>query len=255
MKTNKIALITGASSGIGKEIAKELSRKGYFLILVARRLDKLNELKEELSGKAITVNCDLSDKKNCFDLYDKVKNYDVSVLVNNAGFGAIGYFNDVSLEREIEMIDTNCKSLHILTKLFLKDFIKKNRGYILNVSSSAGLMPGGPLMSTYYATKAYVTSFTSGISEELKAKKSQVSISALCPGPVDTEFNKVANVKFNLSSISAEKCAKIAVDGMFKRKLIIIPSLDMKISYIGSRLLPRSIMLPITKHMQTKKIK
>lgn len=255
MNNKKIALVTGASSGIGKEIAKELNKHGYDLILVARRLDRLNELKKQLKGNIVTINCDLLKKENCIELYNKVKEYNISVLVNNAGFGAIGYFNEIPLERELEMIDTNCKALHILTKLFLSDFIKKDRGYILNVASSAGLLPGGPLMSTYYATKSYVVSLTSGISEELKAMNSRVSISALCPGPVNTEFNKVANVKFNLKSISAEKCAKIGIDEMFKRKLIIIPSTDMKASSLATRLLPRSLTLPITKHMQTKKIK
>ena len=255
MKTKKTALITGASSGIGMEIAKELNKRGFNLILVARRLDRLQALKEQLKGDITSICCDLSVENNCIELYNKVKDYDISILINNAGFGDIGYFSDTSLEREMEMIDTNCKALHILTKLFLKDFTEKNRGYILNVASSAGLMPGGPLMSAYYATKAYVVSLTSGISEELKSSGSRVSISALCPGPVDTEFNKVANVKFNLRSISAKKCAEIAVEGMFKKKLIIVPSIDMKASYIASRILPRSIILPITKHMQTKKIK
>ena len=255
MKTKKTALITGASSGIGMEIAKELNKRGFNLILVARRLDRLQALKEQLKGDITAICCDLSVENNCIELYNKVKDYDISILINNAGFGDIGYFSDTSLEREMEMIDTNCKALHILTKLFLKDFTEKNRGYILNVASSAGLMPGGPLMSAYYATKAYVVSLTSGISEELKSSGSRVSISALCPGPVDTEFNKVANVKFNLRSISAKKCAEIAVEGMFKKKLIIVPSIDMKASYIASRILPRSIILPITKHMQTKKIK
>ena len=255
MNNRKTALVTGASSGIGKEIAKILNKRGYDLIIVARRLDKLNELKEQLTGKVIVIDCDLVSEENCIELYNKVKDYNISVLVNNAGFGAIGYFNEIPLEREMKMIDTNCKAMHILAKLFLKDFVEKDCGYILNVASSAGLMPGGPLMSTYYATKSYVVSLTSGISEELKSMKSNVSISALCPGPVNTEFNKVANVKFNLKSISAERCAKIGVEGMFRKKLIIIPSYDMKASSLASRLLPRSIILPITKHMQRKKIK
>ena len=255
MKNRRMALVTGASSGIGKEIAKELNRRGYDLILVARRLGKLNELKEQLNGNIITIDCDLASVENCIELYTKVKDYNITVLINNAGFGAIGYFNEIPLERELEMIDTNCKAMHILAKLFLNDFIKKDKGHILNVASSAGLMPGGPLMSTYYATKSYVVSLTSGISEELKSMKSNVSISALCPGPVDTEFNKVANVKFNLKSISAEKCAKEGIEGMFRRKLVIIPSFDMKASSFASRLLPRSMILPITKHMQKKKIK
>lgn len=252
---NKTALVTGASSGIGKEIAIELNKRGYNLIICARRVERLEELKSKLKGNIIVTPCDLSDKNECFKLYEKVKDKNISVLVNNAGFGAIGVFNEIPIERELKMLETNCTAVHILTKLFLKDFIEKDYGYILNVASSAGLMPGGPLMSTYYATKAYVTNLSCGINEELKAITKRVSISVLCPGPVNTEFNKVANVKFNLKSISSKKCVKAAVDGMFKRKLIIIPSVDMKISALAGRLLPRKIILPITKHMQTKKIK
>lgn len=255
MKHKKCALITGASSGIGYEITKKLDSLGFDLIITARRENKLNELKSQLHGNVTVIPCDLSNEKECMSLYEQVCNRDISVLINNAGFGAVGYFNEIPLQREVDMIKTNCMALHILTKMFLKDFIKKDRGYILNVASSAGLMPGGPLMSTYYATKAYVTSLTSGISEELRAMGSRVSVSVLCPGPVDTEFNKVANAKFNLKSITAEQCAEIAVKGLFGRKLIIIPSMDMKASNFAAKVLPRKLILPITKHIQTKKIR
>ncbi|MGN1133404.1 MAG: SDR family NAD(P)-dependent oxidoreductase [Oscillospiraceae bacterium] len=255
MSRNKVALVTGASSGIGREIARELNRHGYNLILCARRRERLIELKSQLKGDTVIIPCDLSDRKQCFELYDNVRDMNVSVLINNAGFGAIGKFNEIPIETEIRMIDTNCTALHILTKLFLQDFIKNDYGYILNVSSSAGLMPGGAYMSAYYASKAYVTSLTSGINEELRRMKSKVSISALCPGPVKTEFNKVANVKFNLKSISAKQCAVKAVNGMFQRKLIITPSVDMSFSAIGARLVPRKLVLPIVAYMQEKKIK
>lgn len=255
MKSKRVALITGASSGIGREIAKELALRGFDLIITARRADRLNELKSELNTNVTVIPCDLSCKDECIRLYEQVKDLNISVLVNNAGFGAVGYFNEIPLDRELKMIDTNCTAYHILTKLFLNDFIAKNKGFILNVASSAGLMPGGPLMATYYATKAYITSLTCGISEELKSLGSNVSISALCPGPVDTEFNSVANVKFNLKSISAKQCAEIGVRGMFDRKLIITPSADITASSILSRLVPKSVVLPIVRHMQTKKIK
>ena len=255
MKHKKCALITGASSGIGYEFAKILDKKGYELIVVARRTDKLNKLKDELNGNVTVISCDLSCEKQCFELYEKVKHMNVSLLINNAGFGAVGYFNEIPLERETEMIKTNCIALHILTKLFLNDFIKKDYGYILNVASSAGLMPGGPLMSAYYATKAYVTSLTSGIYQELKSIESKVSVSALCPGPVDTEFNKVANAQFHLKSISAKRCAEIALREMFAKKLIIIPSLDMKLSSIAGKIAPRKFVLYVARHIQSKKIK
>ena len=126
------------------------------------------------------------------------------MLINCAGFGDFGAFTTTSLDKELEMIDVNIKAVHILTKKFLPDMIAKNEGYILNVASVAGLMPAGPYMATYYATKAYVTSFTSAIAEELEEKKSNVYVGSLCPGPVDTEFNKVADVKFNLKGITSE---------------------------------------------------
>lgn len=152
------------------------------------------------------------------------------------------------------MIDVNVKATHILTKELLPGFIKRDCGYILNVASSAGLLPGGPYMATYYATKAYVTSFTSAIYEELKDMKSNVHISALCPGPVDTNFNETANVIFALKGISAEYCASYALIKMFKKTLIIIPTFKMKAAILSAKLSPRKAALAITKHQQRKKL-
>ena len=216
----RTALVTGASSGIGREIARELDSRGFRVILTARREDRLRELADELLDSRVIV-CDLSREDECKRLHEEVKGEKVTVLVNNAGFGKLGDFDKIPLEDELRMIDTNVTAVHILTKLFLQDFKAADRGYILNVASSAGLMPGGPLMATYYATKAYVTSLTSAIHEELKMAGSRVKISALCPGPVDTEFNSVANAQFGVKSISAEYCAKRAVEGMFAGKMII----------------------------------
>ena len=144
------ALITGASSGIGRDIAKELSQKGYDLILVARNLEKLNEVKEKLETNIETVSMDISNPENCKQLYEKYK--DIDILVNNAGFGDCGYFDKTNLEKELQMINTNIVAYHVLTKLYLKDMKAKNSGKILNVASIAGFMPG-PLMATYYSTK------------------------------------------------------------------------------------------------------
>lgn len=251
---NKTALVTGASSGIGKEIALELDRRGFDLIITARREDRLNELKKQLSGKVTVITADLTDRRQCFELYEKTSQMNVSVLVNNAGFGAIGEFADTNLERELEMLDVNCGAVHILTKLFLRDFKKKNKGYILNVASSAGLLWGGPMMATYYATKAYVVNLTCAINQELKEQGSRVKISALCPGPVDTEFNDVAGCSFGLESISAVYCAKYAVKKLFAGKMIIIPETKIKLLNFVSRFLPRSITLWITGTMQKKKM-
>ena len=172
------ALITGASSGIGKEMAKILSDMGYDLILVARRKKKLEELKKELTTKVTIINLDISSTYNCMKLYDKVKKEDIDIVINNAGFGLFGEFSETSLDKELDMIDINIKAVHTLTKLFLKDFKEKDSGYILNVASSAAFL-SGPLMSTYYATKGYVLKLTEAIYEELRREDSNVYIGAL----------------------------------------------------------------------------
>lgn len=249
------ALITGASSGIGKEMAIYLSNLGHELILVAKDKEKLEELQKSLKTKTKVVVVDLSDEKKVKDLYLLVKNDDIDILINNAGFGLFGDYKEVDIKTELNMIDVNIKAVHLLTRLFLKDMVKKNNGYILNVASSAGLLKGGPLMSTYYATKSYVVNFTRAIYEELRRNKSNVKISLLCPGPVDTNFNKVANVEFNLKSLSAEYVAKYAIDEMFKNKLMIIPGRSTKIGVFFSRFLPEKLLLKITYNIQRKKKK
>ena len=203
------ALITGASSGIGRDIAINLSKKGYDLILVARDLEKLNEVKSKLHTNVEVVSMDVSNAENCKELHEKYQNIDI--LVNNAGFGDCGYFTKTSLDKELKMIDTNIVAYHVLTKLYLQDMKQKNSGKILNVASIAGFMPG-PLMATYYSTKAYVVRLSEAIREELRREKSNVQISILCPGPVNTNFNKVADVQFALKGLSSEYVAKYAVD-------------------------------------------
>lgn len=249
----KTALITGASSGIGKEMAIELSKRGFKCILAARRVDRLVELADTLEGETMIFPCDLSDKNNCFDLHEKLKDEKISVLINAAGFGLFGEFKDADLEREIQMIDTNITAVHILTKLFLKDFIRSDRGYILNVASSAGLMSGGPFMSAYYASKAYVTDLSLAIYQELKQSKSNVHISVLCPGPVDTEFNDVAGCKFGVKSISAERCAKEGLKGLFRQDPLIVPEKSLKAMIGASKFVPRELLVKITGDVQKRK--
>ena len=208
------ALITGASSGIGRDIAKELAKRGYDIVIVARNESKLDELKQEITGVNVEViPMDISIRENCIKLHDQVGFVDI--LVNNAGFGLFGKFITTDLDRELEMVDLNVKSLHILTKLFIQDMVEKNTGYILNVSSIAGHLPG-PFMSTYYATKHYVSNLSESINEEMKKDGLKVKIGTLNPGPVRTNFNNVANVKFNLSSLSSEYVAKYTVDKILK---------------------------------------
>ena len=247
-------LITGASSGIGKDMAKILAKKGNEIVIVARDKNKLEETQKELEEKGATVTsiiADLSNEENCKEIYKKVKNIDI--LINNAGFGDCGNFTKTSLEKELNMIKTNVIAYHILTKLYLTDMKAKNQGKILNVASIAGFMPG-PLMATYYATKNYVVKLSEAIREELKKEKSNVQISILCPGPVETNFNKVANVKFNLREANSMKIAEYAIKKLEKGKFYIVPGIDIKIAKIGAKLLPTNIISKFAYMMQKRKL-
>lgn len=244
-----IALITGASSGIGKEMARYLSKLGYDLILVARRKEKLELLKKELSTKVTIYALDLQEEKNIYDLYEKVKKENIDFLINNAGFGLFGYFKDTDLNRELEMINLNIKTYHILTKLFLKDFIEKDSGRILNVASSAGFL-SGPRLSTYYATKNYIAKLSIAINEELKKEKSNVHISILCPGPVATEFEHTAKGKFLIEKQSAKQVAIYGINKALKNKTIIVPSIFIKTGLFLNRFIPWSLSAKITYHIE-----
>lgn len=245
------ALITGASSGIGRDIAINLSKKGYDLILVARDLEKLNEVKAKLHTNVEVVSMDVSKAENCKELHEKYQ--DIDILVNNAGFGDCGYFTKTSLDKELKMIDTNIVAYHILTKLYLQDMKQRNSGKILNVASIAGFMPG-PLMATYYSTKAYVVRLSEAIREELKKENSKVQISILCPGPVNTNFNKVADVQFALKGLSSEYVAKYTIDKLFKGKFYIVPGWKIKLARFGSKIAPNNLVAKICYNMQRRKI-
>lgn len=244
------ALITGGSSGIGRDMAIYLKKLGHEVIIVGSNKEKLDAVSKKLNCKSVVM--DLSTVENCKKLYEKVKDENIDILINNAGFGKFGEFVDIDLNEELNMIDVNINAVHILTKLFLKDFVKRDSGYILNVASSAAFEPG-PLMATYYSTKAYVLRLTTSIYEELRRKKSKVHVSTLCPGPVNTNFNNVANVRFDIKSISSEYCAKYAIDKMFKNKLIIIPSFYMKVGIFFTRFIPTKMMARIAYNIQSKK--
>lgn len=248
------ALITGASSGIGKDMAKYLSSLGYDLILVARNKEALEALQDELPTKVKAIVMDLAVESNVKSLYVICKNENIDVLINNAGFGLCGEFVETDINRELEMIDVDIRAVHILTKMFLKDMKKRNSGYILNVASAAAFAPG-PLMATYYSCKAYVYRLTEAISFELKKSKSKVSISCLCPGPVDTNFDCVANVQFSIKGLKSEDVAKYAIDQMLKGKLIIIPGFKMKCAKFFSHFVTENFMMKVTYRTQRKKIK
>ena len=246
------ALITGASSGMGRDMAKILSQKGYELILVARDEKRLEEVKKQLKTETKIVVMDISKEENCKKLYEE--NKDIDILINNAGFGDCGHFEETSLDKDIQMIHTNIIAYHILTKLYLKEMIKKDSGKILNVASIAGFMPG-PLMTTYYSTKNYVVRFSESIREELRRKKSKVQISILCPGPVDTNFNKVADVEFALKGLSSEYVAKYAINKFLKGKFYIVPGWKIKLARFGAKLAPASFVAKISYNMQKRKIR
>ena len=270
------ALITGASSGIGKDMAKILNQKGYDLVLVARDIEKLKQTKKELeksvqneqtienskiekaykNSKKVTnkieiIQMDLSEEQNCIELANKVK--DIDILINNAGFGDCGKFSETDLNKDISMIKTNVIAYHILTKLYLKEMKKKNSGKILNVASIAGFMPG-PLMATYYATKNYIVRLSEAIREELKKEKSKVQISILCPGPVATNFNKVANVKFSLREANSMQVAKYAIKKLEKGKFYIVPGIDVKLARFGAKIVPSNFVAKITYKVQKRKL-
>ena len=234
-------LITGASSGIGKDMAKIMAKKADELVLVARNIEKLEEIKKELEkdAKIEIISKDLSIEENCKEIHNQVQNVDI--LINNAGFGDCGNFTKTSLEKDIRMIKTNIIAYHILTKLYLTDMKEKNSGKILNVASIAGFMPG-PLMATYYATKNYVVKLSEAIREELKKEHSKVQISILCPGPVETNFNKVANVDFHLREANSMDVAKYAIRKLEKGKFYIVPGIDVKIARFGAKILPTNII-------------
>ena len=253
------ALITGASSGLGWEMAVVLAKMGYDIIAVARREDRLKELKKKLTTN-VEIKCldvtqpeDLAQIAACLD--------EVDILVNNAGFGVFGDFCSTDLEQELKMIDTNVKAVHILTKLAAQKFKEKNHGYILNVASLASFFPG-PLFGGYYASKAYVLRLSQALHEELRREKSKVKISVLCPGPVRTEFEDVAKVRFgsgeepaaNLIIADKRKVAEYAIKQMFKGKLIIIPGALMRIGVFFRRILPEKMLSKILYTIQSKKL-
>lgn len=232
------ALITGASSGIGKEMAIYLSKQGIDLVLVAREQDKLEEVQKQIKTRTETICMDLGDAENCINLYKQVGKVDI--LINNAGFGTCGDFTETDLITELNMISTNVCAVHTLTKLFLSDMKENNYGYILNVSSIAGFLPG-PQMATYHATKAYVLKLTQSIYEELKQGGYDIKISALCPGPIKTPFLEKANVKFKTKLMTSKYVAEYAIDNMFKGKYMIIPGVNNKIIRFLSKIVPENL--------------
>lgn len=246
------ALITGASSGIGRDMAESLGSKGFDLVIVGRNKERLEDLKSKINTNIEIIVMDLSLEENCKELYKKVK--DIDILINNAGFGTFGKFTETSLETELDMIKTNVIAVHTLTKLYLQEMVKKDKGYILNVASIAGFLPG-PLMATYYSTKAYVLRLTQSLQEELKKQKSNVKISVLCPGPTATDFLSRAGVTFKTKSVSSKYVAKYAVEKMLKGKKVIVPTIKIKCARFMCKCVPDSILAKFAYGVQEKRKK
>ena len=249
----KYAVVTGASSGIGMEFAKILAKEGYGLILTSRREERLEKIKKTVKTECEIIAADLTKEIECYRLYHAVEDKPIAVWINNAGFGDCCKFRKGDIQKEMDMVSVNVKAVHLLTKLALRKMSRQKFGSILNVASCAGLMPAGPYMATYYATKSYVASLTRAIAEELRSEGSPVYIGCLCPGPVDTEFNQVADVDFALKGIRPSYCARYAWKKMKRRKTVIIPTLSVKLAMTFGRFLPEELYIRIAAHQQKKK--
>ncbi len=246
-------LITGASSGIGRDIARKAAMRYDRLVLVGRSRERLEALRDELTTRfPVQVDVevlDLSEQENCIRLFEKHK--DVHLLVNNAGFGDTGCFDKTDLQRDTQMIQTNIIALHTLMKLYLGEMKRRGRGHILNTASMAGYFPG-PRMAVYYATKAYVISLTEAVREELRREHSPVRVSLLCPGPVSTGFGEAARVDFKTGGfhVSSEYIASYALSHLDRFRLI--PTLPMKAAALASHVVPRCVSAAILYRIQSR---
>ncbi len=247
-----LAVITGASSGIGKELAFQLAEENYDLVLLARREDRLLEIKKALEKLDVSIEIltlDINNLDSCKRVIDYLKDREVNLFINNAGFGLFGESINNDLNKELNMINLNIKSLHYLTKEMLK--IMKI-GTIVNISSMAAFLPT-PLLASYAATKAYVYSYSLALSYELEKKKIPINVLTVCPGPVKTEFNLVANAEPKMKGLDVKKCANIIVKGIKKNKKVIIPGFNMKLLRFFIRFTPNRLLLKISYQIQSKK--
>lgn len=246
-----IAFITGASSGLGHEFAIELAKRGYDLILVARRRDRLEDLKRKLATNVTVIDADLSDEKSCIEICKQLEDTEIDIAINNAGIGACGAFAEIDLLHEMQMVNLNIRAVHIFTKFFVKKFLTQKYGMIWNVASSAAFLPG-PYMASYYATKAYVLRLSQAVRKE--TGKSGIKVCAFCPGPVKTEFDSVADVAVSLHGMDCRKAAQYGVKKLLKGKTVVIPGVVTKVSVFASKLLPDWILVRIAEKIQKSKL-
>ncbi len=256
----KTALITGASSGIGYELSFLFAQDKYNLVLIARSSEKLHELAKNLGTRygidTLVISKDLSEASAPEEIYQEVQQAGISidVLVNNAGYGRYGSFVDTELEKELSMIQLNVVTLTHLTKLFLRDMRQQGSGKIMNVASTAAFQPG-PLMAVYYATKAYVLSFSEALNNELA--DTEISVTALCPGPTVTDFQKTAAMEKSrlvsgktLVLMDAARVAEAGYHGLMNNKALVIPGVMNKLLVSSLRLTPRFVVPHIVKFIQ-----
>ena len=245
------AIVTGASSGLGRDMALYLAELGYDLALIARNQARLDNVAQEAQriasahGKTITVETvalDLAQRSACEQLFARYRDERIDLLVNNAGFGLFGDFTDTPLDRELEMINLTVVSYHVLTKLFVRKFRRDGHCRLLNVCSAAGFL-AGPRLATYYATKNYTLKLTLAVAQELRRDRVPVTVSALCPGPVDTHFNATAGGEFLTPGASSRAVARYAIDKTLAGKLIIVPTWQVKAGLFAARFLPWSAQL------------
>ena len=243
-----LAVITGASSGLGREFAIQLDKMGYETVLVARREDRLHSLKQHLKNKCTVMALDLSITENCQKLFDAFP--DADILINNAGFGKFGAIKESDISKDLQMININITAQYMLQKLYLTRFIKRGSGRILNTASAAAFM-AGPYFALYYASKSFVMRISQSANRE--AKGTGVTVSAFCPGSVNTEFNMIARTTSSSKPISAEYAVKYALKKMFKGKALIIPTFKIKAAFVMSKLLPEPLLTEFSYHTQKKR--
>ena len=253
--TRPLALVTGASAGIGRELADVLAREGHDLVLVARREAELTELARELKERhgvdSRVVPADLAGPAGPQQVVDALDGAALDVLVNNAGFGGHGSFADRSRDDDLRMVAVNVTALTDLTKLVLPGMVARGRGRVLNVASTAAFQPG-PFMAVYYATKAYVLSLSEALAEELSG--TGVTVTCLCPGVTSTEFQQVADVEnIALNSgplvMTARAVAEAAYKGMSRGKRLVIPGAHNKVGVMSVRLSPRPVVLKVVRRL------
>ena len=249
-----LALITGASSGLGVEFARLLAMNGYDLIITARRKDRLmalkNAIEKKYGVKVEVVSADLSDVSEALNLAGKCFTKKIDILINNAGFGILGAINNMSGRDNVDLIKTNITALTLLSQEFIKT---QKKGYILNVASIAAFLPG-PLLSTYYASKAYVLSLSTAVNEELKRSCKPISVTTLCPGPMKTEFFTTAGASKEFATAAPRDCAKRGLKAMFRRKSLVFSDNLTALGALGSRFLPLGLIAKISYRVQRSKL-